>query len=712
MIELPEHLKRSCANPLCPKRFAAKNVQQRYCSQQCAGKTVAPFIAVDGEGTGRGKDHKYVLLGVGSVQREWPDGVKDITQVYGFLYGCYESNPDAIFAGFYLGYDFNMWLRMLPRERAWMLLSREGIRRRQPRSDNRHYAGPFAVEYHDWEFDLLATKRFKLKPKGGTEWMYICDAGPFFQCSLLKAVDPKSWNDPVITAEEYAILEEGKKRRDHAVLDDDMRYYNRLENDILARLMTRYREGMAHAGVTLKKQQWFGPGQAAQKWMRVVGTLDRPTAAVREKAKLDKEWWDAVKATYYGGWFEIAVHGHIPGTTYEYDINSAYPHIASTLPCVCGNWEKGAGRPPRIGGFCLVKCIARGKSPYLGGLPYRSEDNHVQRPNYTNGWYWLHEIKAAQKAGLVDDVTYFEWYAYKGCDHGSPMRLLANLYDNRLAIGKDTPEGKAFKLIYNSVYGKLCQSEGENAPFSNPVYASLITAGCRTMILNAIASHPDRAAAVAMIATDGVYFLSPHPGLPVSSKLGEWDTAEHENLTLFKPGIYWSDSTREAIASGSAPQFKSRGINAEDFSRSISQVDAQYDLWNDSWLPGMPPDKKDWPKVSFHARFSQTTVKQALQWTSDIEDPARQAAVYKNLAGMIKEDRTLNQDSYPFEKRNPMRMEFDGRVWRSRPWGGGPHWPPSKPYDKSFGLPDEDGFGEFVTPDAPVMLQFRDAIGQ
>lgn len=711
MSELPDHLKQPCANPLCTARFAARNVRQRYCSAKCAGIIIPPFVAIDGEGQGRGKDHRYVLLGCDSAQREWPDGVHNIQEVFEFLYGGFESNRDAIHVGFYLSYDFSMWLRMLPRERAWMLLSKQGIGKRQRRSENGHYLGPFPVEYQGWQFDLLADKRFKLRPDANSPWMYICDAGPFFQTSLLKAVDPKSWNDPVITAEEYAILKAGKERRSEAVLDDDMRYYNALENSILVRLMTRYREGMAHAGVTLKKQQWFGPGQAAQKWMRVVGTLDRPTVKIRSIAAKHEDWWDAVCSTYYGGWFVIPVHGHILGVSYEYDINSAYPHIASQLPCVCGDWRHGTGRPPSAHGLVLVKCVARGKNRYLGGLPYRTEDNHVLHPRYTQGWYWLDEIQAAKRAGLLSDITCLEWYTYQGCKHEPPLKLLAQLYENRLRIGKDTPEGKAFKLIYNSVYGKLCQSQGEDAPYSNPVYASRITSGCRTMILDAIATHPDGAEAVAMIATDGVYFLTPHPGLPVSDRLGDWDMKQHRNLTLFKPGIYWDDSARDRIAQGERPEFKARGINAEDFAKAIGDVDRMFRSWDDpEWLPGFPPGRKDWPTVRFKARFAQISVRQAVQWTEGIPDPAKRQAVYRNLAGRVQEDKDLKQDSYPVEKRNPERMWSDGRVWRSEPWDGGPHWPPSKPYDRNFGLPELEGFEGFVSPDAPVMLQFRSVL--
>lgn len=706
-----------CSRPGCGALFEPRTVLHRYCSPECrrfrpdAGPALpsvsrykpieSPFIGIDGEGVGRGRKHSYVLLGAGSVQREWPEGVRDITEIFSFLYDAYMANPHATFAGFFLAYDFNMWLRLLPRERAWMLLSPQGIGKRARLSKNGQRLGPFPVEYKDWQFDLLGMKRFKLRPAGTQGWMYVCDGGPFFQTSLMTAINPAKWEaDPVVTPDEYAILKAGKERRSTAVLDDDMRYYNRLENDVFARLMDRLRDGLAHANVKLRKQQWFGPGQAAQAWMRLGNKLERTTKAIE---KAPRALIDAAIATYYGGWFEIPIHGFVPGATFEYDINSAYPHIASQLPCLCSTWGHGKGKPPKTSNLCMVRVIAQGKDPCIGGLPYRREDGRVLRPNYTEGWYWLHEIKASKRAGLLSEVAYLEWWTYNGCKHDPPLSGLRSLYDNRLRIGKDTPAGKAFKLVYNSVYGKLAQSEGMPA-FANPFYASLITAGCRAMVLDAIATHPDKSRAVAMVATDGVYFLSPHPELDkrVSQRMGDWSRVERSGMTLFKPGVYWDDKAREAIGRGEAPQFKARGINAEDFSKSVGEVDAQFAAWHTGPIV--------WPSVTFRARFAQVSVRQALDWTEAMPEPKRRA-VYRSQAGRIMEDRKLIQDSDPTVKRNPLHVEFDGRVWRTGPWKGGPHWPPSAPYDKRFGMEDPSGFNMFASSDGPVMMTFRQALG-
>src|SRR5208282_5751698 len=111
------------------------------------------------------------------------------------------------------------------------------------------------------------------------------------------------------------------------------------------------------------------------------------------------------------------------------------------------------------------------------------------RPQSTSGYYWERELAASMRAGLIHTVKVTEGWRYDPCDCESPMRALHDLYQQRRTVGKNSPEGKAYKIVYNSVYGKLAQSIG-NPRYANPIYASLITSGCRTMILDAIASHP------------------------------------------------------------------------------------------------------------------------------------------------------------------------------------------------------------------------------
>ena len=473
-----------CEYPGCETTFDKSRVSDIYCVAH-RGKHTArnarrarhemQFIMVDGEGSGDGAKHKYVLLGVGDKQLERPSGFNDITEIFGFLYECFEENPGACFAGYYLSYDFTMWLRLLPRDRAFYLLTEDGRRKRAricacPRTKRCKHSrlAPHACEYRGWQFDVLGYKRLRLRPKtcdcrvvtckcaGQAEWMYINDAGPFFQASLLTVIKPEAWREPFITQAEYDQIKTGKESRGTAVLDDDMRAYNRLENNIGARLLGELNHGFTSAGIRLNKRQWFGPGQAAQAWMAADHKLERATDAVRA---LPRRLREALIATYYGGWFEIPMHGHLPGITYEYDLNSAYPTIASRLPCTCGKWTHGTGPPGHLShkwlmtgepsALMLCYVMVQGKSPYLGPLPYRDANGGVYRPHYTTGWYWAHEIDAAKRAGLISDVTYYQWWRYEPCKHRPPLRGLTGLYEGRQRVGKDSAAGKAYKLVYN-----------------------------------------------------------------------------------------------------------------------------------------------------------------------------------------------------------------------------------------------------------------------
>jgi len=654
-----------------------------------------------------GHEHKYVLLGCGQNQIENPDGL-GWEEIFTFLYDQFRANRLATYVGFYLGYDFTQWFNTLPKSKAFQLLTTEGADKRKSQRAQ-HSKGKNPVPYpvkvagmHGaWEVDIHADRRVKIRPKicacpgdthlskekrGGKpcpaeHWMYICDTGGFFQTSFLNVINPDKWKgNPPCTPDEYEDVRQGKERRSNAELDDDMRRYNRLENKLLGRVMASYRDGLKEAAVTLNKGQWYGPGQAAQAWLRNVGA---PTRAEIEKV-VKPAVLDAARQSYYGGWFEIMAHGIIPGITWEYDINSAYPYIISRLPCLLhGTWETRKPRTPADTlpalpdcpgghpGLRLVHAAVYGSDRHIGTMLYRDTDQSILRPLANRGWFWQHELDAASRAGLIDRIQYYTWHTYMPCNCKPPLRGMSGLYDDRIKVGKDSAKGKAFKLVYNSAYGKMAQSVGEPV-YANPVYASLITAGCRAMILDAIATHPGGSKAVVMVATDGVFFTSKHPGLPVSKRLGEWDCSERDNLTLFKPGVYWDDQARNDIADGKAPQFKARGVSAAKFSKSIAKLDEKFRTWDGVY----PQQDKDWPTAKFHLGFSVISAKQALRrhdWT---------------LAGHVS-DVEVTHSSQPNGKRATGYYDTESGIYRSSPHdlGMNPDDLPwlSKPYEKTFG---------------------------
>lgn len=675
----------------CGKPFVTKAPNQIRCTPRCGWQTPThrlsrlrhdiEFIGVDGEGvtdpvTGL---HRYVLLSVGDQSLTADKGKSlQLLDILPFVWGEYLQHRDAVFIGYYLSYDFSQWFKSLPEERARMLFTERGRASRQPKSP--YIFAPFPVHYQGWDFDFLGLRRLKLRPEGSkVPWLYICDGGPFWQTSFMAAIDPKSWDKSIVSAKDYRTISEGKRKRATAKFSKSMIKYNVTENRVLADVMHELQSGFSTQGWHLKRNQWFGPGQVAQIWLRAIGAPSNKQ--IQEHVPMTV--LEAGRSAYYGGWFEIPRHGHIPGTSHEYDINSAYPYLISRLPCLLhGTWTQTG-----IGEWSLHHVTVTGSDPYLGPLPHRNSQGIICRPHTTTGWYWQHELLAAQRAGLIDTIETHESWTYTPCPCKPPLASIADLYRQRHLVGKDTAHGKALKLVYNSAYGKMAQSIGE-PKFSNPIYASLITSGCRTMILDAIATHPQRSQAVLMVATDGVYFRTPHPRMDLGNGLGQWSSAEKSNLTLFMPGVYWDDNTRQNLETDYV-KLKSRGINASELAKHVRHIDREFDSFYGRW-----------PVVSIPIHFSVIGPLLALSRNDWVSCGAIRTYEHHQL---VKE-----LSAYPGNKREPVPYWDDGII-TTRPYEdkGENHG-----YDKTFGmileaLLDNDAL---ITDDGSVNAELYEAL--
>lgn len=629
-------------------------------------ESIPEFIGVDSEGIGRGAHHRCVLLGVGDKQYVAKDLTRGLhwSEVFAFLYSQYEAHPKAAFVGFYLSYDFNEWLKTLPREAARMLLTKQGkLMRKRRDNKGQHY---FPVRCDGWEFDMLGFKRLSIRPWCGhipgkdkcecepKPWMHICDAGPFFQMAFLSVIDPGMWKHdpegPVCTPAVYADVKRGKGKRATAKLDAEMKRYNQLENMLLAVVMTRLAKGFKSVGISLGRDQWYGPGASASRWLQQNNAPKK-----MQLASLGIPDWfsDLCQMTYYGGWFEIFSHGMILGESWNYDINNAYPYATCQLPHICGDCTcaRGDGEYKGRGKYVLVYATVFTKGTRIGAVPYRDKAGSILRPSIAKGWYWLHEIRAAERCGIVGKVFYYEYAEFIPCSHPNPFGDIHRLYNLRLAVGKSSAQGLAIKLTNNSLYGKFAQSVG-GAPFGNWFYASFITSHCRTQILNAIATHPGGTDSVLMVATDGVCFDSRHPSLPISTALGEWEESRYEDLCLFKPGVYWHRAGKEKLM-----KIKSRGVPKAAFLDQIAAMEALFkemirwqthpessfarEVMNDEFgeYYGHLTVESGWPKFWAVVNFRMKSCAMALnqgQW---------------DTAGLVMEQALILQSSDPESKR-------------------------------------------------------------
>jgi hypothetical protein len=682
-----------------------------------------------------GGDHDATCPSCGCSAADRRNGARlrgrdlDFTEIAPFLYEQFQAHRrnggKVAFVGFYLGYDFARWFRSLPPEVAKELLDREKIAARKDRSPHVNNPRPQPVSYAGWQFDIMADKRFRLRPDGDDRlpWLYVCDAGSFWQTSLLKAIAPKGWTDPVVSPEQYALIAAGKDRRATARLDADMIRYNVEENRALAALMSALNRGFLSMGVRLKADQWYGPGQAAQHWLnnlRYPGD-DKARFPTGDVVRDTMPAWavDAWRDSYFGGWFEIPVHGHITRPAHTNDIHSAYPaqmagidhaapwaHLAEYrydgLPCLLhGTWERLEGPPPDDEPWCAVRGEVWGSDRYLGAMLHRNPEGGVLRPHHTVGTFVWRELQAARRAGLIDRYEISESAIYHPdgtCPCARPLAGIGELYRQRVAVGKNTALGKAMKLVYNSVYGKLAQSVG-TPKYGNAFYAAEITAGCRTMILDAIASHPQRSAAVAMIATDGIAFLTEHPTLIVSDpddgeRLGCWDHEQVAGLTLIRPGIYWDDTARADPASLA---IKARGHGARTMRGVLTELDTKFAGF----------DGYDWPRADLVIPFTVTSPRLTAARAGPDPSPERFAEAWAH-AGEVIHNRTVEMDTAPTGKRVPFAYrDRKAGVWRS-PVIAEPDPLESTPYDKMFG--QVVYVDDYMTPDGPGDMVSHEAI--
>lgn len=579
------------------------------------------FIAVDGESItindmmGRPYRQDYVLLSVGerSLHR---DGLRlGHNHIFEFLYECFKQEPAATYAGFHLGYDFTHWLRSIPRDDAHSLFHPETRMRRNPHSGAMR---PHPVRVDDWEIDILPNRVFRLRPRKGTtngmrDWMHVCDAGSFFQGqSFLRVVDDIRAEHPdVCTDDEYSIIMEGKRRRTDAGFDPDMMRYNVTENAVFARVLGVLDMGLKTEplGIHLPKDKFYSPGAAVQVFLN-----DRNMMTTESLVNtIDIETLEMARDSYYGGWFETMVLGTVPGTSYEYDICSAYPHIIRSLPCLC----EGVA-PAETGWMALVDVETREAVKGFGGPLVRSIGGTLSRRAHTRQVMWEHELIMWVKAGIVrpDYVVHKSMRFRPACDHPPPLKDFTDFYDLRRRVGKKTPLGLALKLVMNSAYGKFAQSVG-NPKYSNPIWASLITSGTRCLILGAISTHPHGVRDLVMVATDGVYFRTRHKKLNVADELGAWEEAPKDRLFVFKPGIYWDLKSRadRARARGA----KSRGIPLATF----HEWSVDIERWGDNLKhvfessPEVEPGVRDFSRqdgIAFTVKrpFFHMSAKQAL----------------------------------------------------------------------------------------------------
>jgi len=485
------------------------------------------WVGIDGEGVGR-KQHRYVLLSCSDGDHIENRFGLSTEACLDFLLDL--GTRDARLCGYYLGYDWTMILRDLD-DMALYELYRPELRAQANGAFRR-------VEHNGFKIHWLA----------GAMWLSdderkvtIWDLGKYFQgpfCNVdaqgkLSGALP-SWN---IRPDVQQMIASMKKRRSRFSWRDIalIRKYNLAECEALAELAQAIED--AHTAADLKPRGWFGPGSTASVLLKRHDIQEK-------RGIIPPPMIEPVACAFFGGRAEISTTGKVHGPIHSYDISSAYPHHASQLPCLeHGRWERVA-RERAITGKGVAHALVHAHLHHAPGdwgpLPVRLDSGSIVFPRSgASGWWWRDEWLAARAGwtGLKFDHAYV---LRRECDC-KPFAFIPDLFAHRRAIGKETGAGKVLKLGLNSLYGKLAQTIG-SAQYASRVWAGMITSGTRAQVLRLMLRHK-RLSNVLMIATDGLFSTEQH-AVDEEIVLGGWERAEHESITLVRPGIYWLGETK------------------------------------------------------------------------------------------------------------------------------------------------------------------------
>src|SRR5207237_1055797 len=141
-------------------------------------------------------------------------------------------------------------------------------------------------------------------------------------------------------------------------------------------------------------------------------------------------------------------------------------------------------------------------------FPYRTDTGRIHYPPHGTGCYMQDEVRVARKLWGDQAIEVSGGYVWEP-EGSSPLEFLYRLYDQRMKIGK-SGKGLVIKLAMNSLYGKFAQRMIGDVipPWRCELWASLITSGCRAMMLEMMCKCPRD---LRFAATDGLSMTSPPP---------------------------------------------------------------------------------------------------------------------------------------------------------------------------------------------------------
>lgn len=504
------------------------------------------WVGIDGEGVGR-SPHRYVLL-AGSDEAgeqffvENPDGLTT-RQCLSFLLDTY-ANRDVRICGYFLGYDWTKILSDLPNKSIFRLF------RPELRALPAEEGGGFS--WISWRGFRMHWLSGAMHIKRGKQSITVWDIGRFYQQAFVSSLSdwktiPESDIDAIAAMKTMRDVFTDEQR-------DEIRRYCLSECRALATLARQLSD--AHEAVDIRPAAWHGPGSTAAALLRREGVRDHRGAPPDDHAR------DAVSRAFFGGRFEHATIGVVPGV-WGYDIASAYPYAMTLLPCLRhARWERVRGMAQTRWSLCRTHVRDIG-ARHWGPLPLRLPSGGITWPRSdAHGWHWSPEVRAAL-AGWTGVEVEESWALHEECDC-TPWQWVLPLYRYRQSLGKEG-RGRIVKLALNSCYGQIARSVGGGGAYSSRTWAGMITSVTRGLLLDLLARYDEEIVAV---ATDGIYARArldtPAPPLAPDT-LGSWEEKFVGRLTLVRPGIYYTEDEEHALV-------RARGVGRRHLTEQRARI--------------------------------------------------------------------------------------------------------------------------------------------
>ena len=315
---------------------------------------------------------------------------------------------------------------------------------------------------------------------------------------------------------------------------DEIVNYNQQECALLVLLMEALFDAMEEAGIRLTRYDGAGSIAAA---------LLRKNDVRKHSGKLTDQAITLSQYAYSGGRIEAIKLGYSEQPIYRYDINSAYPSTARTLPSYRGaEWSVGPwdGSPHSIVGI-EWDYREHGDLPFYP-LWVRDPWGMICYPSSGFGWYYGHEVANVVKYFNegVDYAFVGETLNVKIKNEVKPFAFIDPVYEQRLKFKQQGRMAhEALKLGMNSLYGKLAQQagfrNGRIPTYHHLTWAGEITSMTRANLFDVAMQAPDK---IVAFATDAIISEVPLD-VPCGTGLGEWTPEVLEGITIVQAGVYW-----------------------------------------------------------------------------------------------------------------------------------------------------------------------------